>query len=66
MTIDAAGRSSAPRRAILRPERDLAAAGLVAVDDAVAAADDAAGREVGAGDDLQQLVQRDTRACRSP
>ena len=40
-------------------EGDLAAAGAVAVEDALPAADDAAGGEVGAGDDLDQLVERD-------
>ena len=36
-------------------QRDLAAAGAVAVEDALPAADDAAGREVRAGNDLHQL-----------
>src|SRR5262249_21756252 len=40
-------------------ERDLAAAGAVAVNNALPAANDAAGREVGAGDRLDQLQQAD-------
>ena len=45
----------------LGAEREPAAAGPVAFDDAVAAADDAAGGEVRARDDLQQLVERALR-----
>src|SRR5688572_12863771 len=41
----------------LRAEHDASAAGAVALDDAVLAADRAARREVRAGDDLEQLVE---------
>ena len=47
------------------PQRDRAAAGVIAAANAAAAADDAAGGKIGAGADLQQLVDRDARARRS-
>ena len=46
---------------VLGAEDDPAAAGPVGLADAVAAADRAAGGEVGAGDDLHQLVELDRR-----
>src|SRR5262249_28034180 len=45
---------------------DLAAAGAVAVDDPLPAADDAAGREIGAGDQLHQLFERRFRVVDQP
>src|SRR5205085_9661741 len=47
-------------------EGHLAAAGVVALDDALPAADGAAGREVGSRDDLHQLVDGDFRVVDEP
>ena len=47
-----------------RPQDDLAAAGAVAVDDSLPAHDDAAGREIGTGNDLHQFEKTDDRDCR--
>ena len=49
----------------LGAEGEAAAARFISFDDPVFSADDAAGGEIGAGDDFQQFGEFDIRDCRS-